>query len=99
MRMIENLHCSWWSESCCSGLVYCSKRNLNHLKDAWKRAKVDIVAADIVRSLCSDSRDDAIDDNCDKYDDSDDDEEDIVEQQIRSDDDIEDDKEEEHNED
>ena len=60
---------------------------------------MDIVAADIVRSLCSDSRDDAIDDNFDKYDDSDDDEEDIVEQQIRSDDDIEDDKDEEHNED
>ena len=79
--------------------LYIAKRKLKHSKGALKREKVDIVTTDIVRSLYSDSHDDASDDNIDEYHDSDDDEEDIVGQQIWSDDDIEDDEDEEDNED
>jgi hypothetical protein len=80
--------------------LYIAKRKLKHSKAALKREKVDIVGADIVRSLYADSRDDAAsDDDINECDDSDNDEEDIVKQKIGSDDDIEDDEDEEDNED
>ena len=66
--------------------MYIAKRMLKPTKGALKQEKVDIVTADILRSLYSNNCDESGDDDIDEYDDSDDDE-DIVEQEIGSQDD------------
>jgi len=63
--------------------MYIAKRKLKHSKGALKREKVDVITADIARSLVPDSL--QVPDDSDSDDDVDSDDDDVVVQEIGSD--------------